>query len=224
MFVSSNPSISEDCASHKASAPEDYPRHSWDDERIVDFITRRFAPEASWAQDDKFFCQDGTYAPKKVAFWSRARRRAGELVDDAVPERDYAMVEVVHCKSHHEKGVKSAAPVCFVLHFEEVMRLSTASLVVVAGAKARDLLAERLALGAGFGSRTTVGVQEEANIAVRRLGGRERVLLYLGHLTGMTPNNTFPLRYPKRLEDLRALVGGELSVEAFAATLPPSTP
>jgi hypothetical protein len=96
-----------------------------------------------------------------------------------------------------------------------------APLVVVVGAKARDLLTDRLALGGGFGSKTTVGVHEEANIALRRLGGRERVLLYLGHLTGMTPNNTFALRYPKRLEELRALVQGGLTVETFAATLRP---
>jgi hypothetical protein len=116
VFVSSNPSISEDGASHGASAPEDYPRYSWDDGRVIDFITRRFDPEAGWVQGDKFLCQDASYAAKKVAFWSRARKRAGELIDDAAPESDYAMVEVVHCKSHREKGVKYAAPVCFLLH------------------------------------------------------------------------------------------------------------
>ncbi|HET9058553.1 MAG TPA: hypothetical protein VFN61_01425 [Acidimicrobiales bacterium] len=222
VFVSSNPSISEDGVSYAANSPEDYPRHSWDDRRISDFISRRFDPEARWAQDDKFMRQDGTYAAKKVAFWSRARKRAGELIDEAVPERDYAMAEVVHCKSHHEKGVKSAAPLCFLLYFEEVMRLSVAPLVVVVGAKARDLLTQRLALGTGFGSMNTVSADEEENIAARHLGGRERVVLYLGHLTGMSPNNTFALRYPKRLEELRALARGELSVDAFSATLPAS--
>ncbi len=110
VFVSSNPSIGDDGAMHGAASAEEYPRHSWDDSRIVDFITRRFAPEYGWTRADRFRCQGGTYATQDIAFWSRVRKRACELVDLATLERDYAMTEVVHCKSHKEIGVKAAAP------------------------------------------------------------------------------------------------------------------
>jgi hypothetical protein len=124
VFVSSNPSISDDAATHVSASPEDYPRDSWGDSRIADFITHRFDAEKNWTQADRFLCKDGTYASREVAFWSRVRKRARELVDLATPERDYVMTEVVHCKSHKEIGVKSSAPHCFAHHFETLTRLS----------------------------------------------------------------------------------------------------
>lgn len=216
VFVSSNPSISEDGAAHGAAFPEEYPRHSWSDSCIVDFITRRFEPDAKWTRGNHFLCQNGTYAPKEVVFWSLVQKRACELVDQAAPGRDYVMTEIVHCKSQKEAGVTRAARHCFDRHFEAIIRLSPAPLVVVLGAKARDLLRKALELGPRFGSKATVGLDEQANLAVRRLGGHDRVVSYLWHPTGMTARKTFALSYPSRISELRRLVRGEMSVSEFA--------
>lgn len=93
------------------------------------------------------------------------------------------MTEVVHCKSHRERGVKNAAPICFERHVDSITGLSPAPRVVVLGGKARDLLGDRLSLEAGFGSRGTVGVDQTTNLAIRVIGSRDRVIAYLWHPT-----------------------------------------
>jgi hypothetical protein len=61
---------------------------SWADEDIADFMTRRFAPDAGYTDRDRFICQDGTFAPQPVRFWSLVRRRAEELLGYAAdPDR-----------------------------------------------------------------------------------------------------------------------------------------
>ena len=80
VFLSSNPSISEDGADHRAGSAERYPRAAWADHYIADFMTRRFAPDAGHTDGDRFICQDGTFAPQAVRFWTLVRRRAEELL------------------------------------------------------------------------------------------------------------------------------------------------
>ena len=65
----------------------------------------------------------------------------------------------------------------------------------------------------------TVGVDEGANCVVRTLGGRERVVVFLWHPTGMTAPKDFPGSFPHLIGDLRAVAAGDLSVQKFAARL-----
>lgn len=215
LFLSSNPSISEDGADHGASAAERYPRGDWSDADVADFMTQRFTPDAGYTIDDRFVCQDGTYARRPVRFWSQVRRRASELLGyPADPDRDYVMTEVVHCKSKGEVGVTSAAAVCAGRYLDRVVALSSAPLVVVVGSKARDRLRPILGLDDAFGSRSSVG-DEHANVAVREVGGRRRVICYLWHPTGMTKwPRDFARSYPTLLLTLRAVALNELAVDA----------
>jgi hypothetical protein len=59
-----------------------------------------------------------------VPYWSSIRARARELLPDAVPGEDYAITEIVHCKSEHEKGVREAAKTCYDFHMENVFARS----------------------------------------------------------------------------------------------------
>lgn len=214
MFLSSNPSISEDGADHGAASPERYPRADWSEVEVADFMTRRFDPDAGHAIDDRFVCQDGSYAPNAVRFWSAIRRRATELLGHpATPAADYVMTEIVHCKSKREQGVAKAAGHCAGRYLEKVAALSPAPVVVIVGAKARDRGRAALALDDAFGSRASIG-NERANLAVRPLGGHDRVLCYIPHPTGMekAPRD-FPGSYPKLLGKLRAVALGELPVQ-----------
>jgi hypothetical protein len=217
VFLSSNPSISEDGADHGAAFAEHYPRAAWADEDIADFMTRRFRPGAGYTVGDRFMCQDGTYAPQPVRFWVQVRRRASELLGySADPDRDYVMTEIVHCKSKGEVGVTSAAALCAQRYLGRVVALSDARLIVVLGAKARDRLRPILRLGEAFGSRSGVG-DERANIAIRDVGGVQRVLCYLWHPTSMTKwPRDFPGSFPTLLPSLRAVALGELAVERFS--------
>ncbi|MGB6602280.1 MAG: hypothetical protein WBE77_14495 [Candidatus Cybelea sp.] len=47
-----------------------------------------------------------------------------KISPDAVAGEDYAITEIVHCKSEHEKGVREAAKTCYNLHMENVFTVS----------------------------------------------------------------------------------------------------
>ncbi len=216
-FVASNPSISE-ASDAGAQEAENYPRESWPDDVIADFMTRRF--EGRWATPDGRFRRRNGRLSTPVRFWSAVQNRAEELLDGiADPTRDYVMTEVVHCKSRSEVGVRAAGRHCLERHLERILFASPAPLVVVLGSKARDLLVPEWDLPFGFGRRNTVGVEESANLAVLTLGGTRRVVAYLWHPTGMTAPKLFSGAYPRRLHDLRSLVRGDLTVGGFERLL-----
>lgn len=203
VFLSSNPSI---------NAAEDYPRGDWTDAKVVDFVTERFTH--GWVKNDRVLLLDGMYHPTRVQFWVRVRKRAAELLGrEADPGVDYAMTEVVHCKSTKEIGVAKAAPLCVDRHLDRVMAASAAPLVVVLGAKARDELTPLWGLPPGFGKKGIAGIDEEANLFVRTLGGRPRLVAYLWHPTGSTLPQTFAASYPTYLDKLRQVVAGDLAPE-----------
>lgn len=207
IFISSNPSINE---------AEEYPRGDWPDEKIADFVTHRFSH--GWVSpDDRVLLRDGTYHPDRVQYWLRIRQRAEELLGrPADPAVDYAMTEVVHCKSRRERGVARAATLCASLHLKRIIAASPAALVVVVGSKARDELRPLWDLPEDFGSRETLGVHEWANLiplALGRSGGR--VIAYLPHPTGMEPLRDFAGMYPTFFPGLQLLARGQITPDAF---------
>lgn len=208
VFASSNPSISEAGDAQSGGVAEDYPTWSWDDEEIAHFVTERFAPRGYANAAGQFRRQDGTWS-KPVAFWNGVRNRATELLGrPADPANDYVMTEVVHCKSKREKGVKNSASHCAERHLDRIIEASPADLIVVLGAKARNLLVPEWDLPSGFGQKATVGRDEEVNLVRRPVGGRERLVSFLWHPSGMAGPKTFPGAYPTRLPELQRLVTG----------------
>lgn len=130
LFVGSNPSISEN---------EDFPTSSWGEAKTVDFFQGRF--------DD-----GGPVTPKEfngVRYWTAVRARAKELLGrDAAPGKDFALTEVVHCKSLKEEGVGTALPTCTREWLDEVMAQSVACIVVLLGRRAKDACAKRWGIDA----------------------------------------------------------------------------
>lgn len=117
LFVSSNPSIGEDRHAVGAASGETL----WE--------SHHFA----FGGGKSHYILDGIYTTttagdklKKVAYWVAVRARARELIADAVPGRDYATTEVVHCKSTDEIGVASAAAECSKMHLDRVLAISPA--------------------------------------------------------------------------------------------------
>lgn len=210
IFISSNPSINED---------EDYPRGDWPDEKIADFVTNRFSH--GWVHSNRVLLRDGTYYPHQVRFWLSIRQRATELLGrDADPAADYAMTEVVHCKSRDEIGVSRASALCVSLHLDRIIAASPAPLVVVVGHKSRDRLIPLWDLPAQFGARTPVGSHERANLITRELGGHNRVVAYLPHPNNRETNRHFAGFYPTALPALQRLAQGQLTPDDFLAQLP----
>ena len=125
------------------------------------------------------------------------------------------MTEIVHCKSKQERGVVEAAAQCADVHLGRIIGASPAPLVAMLEER-RDVVVPMWDLPPGFGRRHTVGIDERTNLAVRRLGCRDRVVAYLWHPSGMTGPKRLPDTYPSRLSHMKDLVASRIAPAAFA--------
>ena len=89
LFVGSNPSIAEDGR---------FPTPSWSERNTVSYFSRRFDEHGGWVSVQEF---------NQVRYWTMVRSHANALLGrSAIPGVDFAMTEVVHCKSKAETGVR----------------------------------------------------------------------------------------------------------------------
>lgn len=116
LFLSSNPSSSR--SDPPSDLDEEFPtgsKDAWPDARVVDFFDKRFGDgREAWTRNGLYVLRrDGSFSQHWVRFWASAKARATEALGrEAVPGRDFAMTEVVRCKSTGEGGVASAAGHC----------------------------------------------------------------------------------------------------------------
>lgn len=140
LFLSSNPSI---------SLVEDYPQGSAPDETITDFFHNRFDDQRAepWVRDgNKFRMVDGSYS-RGAPFWSNVKNRAAEAYGRPVqPGIDYALTEVVHCKSKEEIGVLDALDTCVNRYLSGILAVSGARVVIVLGERAGAIVKRKVTL------------------------------------------------------------------------------
>jgi hypothetical protein len=190
LFVSSNPSIGGEVPPDFATAE---PPKRVTARRSDDAIIHRF----EWAFDD--YMTDGVRhlgEKKAVRYWVSVKRRAEELLPegDLRPGWDYALTEVVRCKSRSEKGVASAVEQCVPLYLKRTLELSPAVVIVALGAHARR------ALGCTFHTDATVGVVAQINV-----GGTDRLLTFLPHPNARGAPKSFAKNHtPARLRQLQS--------------------
>jgi hypothetical protein len=189
LFLSSNPSI---------DPAEIYPTWSSSDDEVKDFFSNRFAGEQKeWVRDGKHFLKkDGSYS-KAVNFWSAVRKRAEELFQrDVVPGVDYALSEVVHCKSRQEIGVVDAMNFCSRRYLKEILSVSGAIVIVILGDKSKTMVKEVLNISENeINSSTPVYV-----------GGRKRYLCFLPHPNARKKRTFEAVFTPNILSQLRLAV------------------
>ena len=149
LFVSSNPSIRGQITPEGLAAPT-RDGITWDtpDDEIIDRFENAF---------DKYMIDGVRWigATRATRYWSSIKRRAQELILDRPvrPGHDYALTEIVRCKSRGEVGVADAAATCIERHLGPTLELSGAQVIVGIGAHARRALASYLRFG------STAGVQ-----------------------------------------------------------------
>ena len=142
LFVSSNPSIRGQITQEGLAAPtRDGITRDTPDEEIIDRFENAF---------DKYMV-DGVRvvgARRTVPYWSAIKRRAQELIPSRPvrPGHDYALTEIVRCKSHHEVGVSEAAPRCIGRYLGRTFEISGSRVIVGIGAHARRALVGYLGL------------------------------------------------------------------------------
>jgi uracil-DNA glycosylase len=166
------------------------PKPNWSDEEIADRYENAFDV---WMRDGVagVIDEDGRSGPS-VRYWTGVRQVTEDLFGggELRPGRDYALTEVVHCKSRAEAGVGSAVRVCAPLYLPRVVALSPARLIVVLGDYARNA------------ARSVFDYQHPGVLTPPlRLLRRTRRIVFLAHpaTRQKTP------KYPKRL------VGEELT-------------
>ena len=167
LFLSSNPSI---------SVAETYPTGSCAPSEVTSFFEVRF--DGKWVnKKNQSLNADGSYGPV-VPYWSCIRNRAAELLGrEAVPGVDYAISEIVHCKSIREDGVLSALKTCASRYLPRLLQFSSALVVVIVGGKA-------LGYWNSLELPSVPHVPERDGTPLVMAFGRERVFLYLPHPAG----------------------------------------
>lgn len=77
-----------------------------------------------------------------MRYWGSALRWARVLFDrhEVTAGTDFALTEVVHCKSARERGVRSALPICTLMHLQPLLEASNARALVAVGAHAMHTL------------------------------------------------------------------------------------
>jgi hypothetical protein len=162
LFVASNPAI---------SGTELYPDSNWGDDRLVEFFEGRFGDKDQSPISSGGRCVLNINGTRDRAnpFLSSIRMRALELGLER-PGIDYAVTEVVHCKSRSEKfGVKDARSICADRYFREVLAAAGARVFVLLGRHAAWAAVKLLDVTPGSVMQRTY------------FGGQERMTVILPH-------------------------------------------
>jgi hypothetical protein len=132
LFISSNPSI---------NINEIYPIKSWDNNQVIDNFNNRFGGFWVKVQNNRYHPRlaNGTYANANP-YWGKVRNHAEKILQrEVVAGKDFAITEVVHCKSVKETGVKNAISEC-IKYLPRILAIAGASVIVVVGKKAESMI------------------------------------------------------------------------------------
>jgi hypothetical protein len=147
LFVSSNPSIDR---------TEPYPTGAADRQAVSSFFNRRFDDHIVGGTRPRKV--GGVPAARPVPYLNEVMRIASSLLGRAAnPGSDYAITEVVHCKSAGRRGLErrggrpGALQLCPSLYLRRIVDLSGARLVVAVGSDARRQFGRELGLPGDFG-------------------------------------------------------------------------
>jgi hypothetical protein len=159
------------------------PKWEWEDDELCDRFDAAF--EVWTDEGTRPLMNDAGEAGPVAPFWRAVKEQAEAVLDQpAVPGSDYALTEIVHCKSRDEVGVVSATRECLPRYLRRVLALSPAALIIVYGAKARNAVRSEFDY-------------PDAGVLSRPLDieGVTRCVVFLAH-----PNSR-QSKYPKRLPD-----------------------
>ncbi len=185
LFISSNPSLSE---------KERYPVADWPDDEVERFFMRRFEGGEDGAENNRTRATDGTLGRRPVAFWAATQARAAELMGrHATPGIDYALTEVVHCKSQNEEGVKHAVNFCADRYLDRVISLSPARVLVIYGAPAKAAVVASLLKGLA-----------QHPITPATVGGLSRLVVFLPAPASFGPKTALKVLGPTGLAQVQA--------------------
>jgi hypothetical protein len=112
----------------------EHPRTTWTDDEIVDYYDNRF--ETQIVDGRRQRVESGRAGTTR--FWVMTFAAVRRLLErDPNPGVDYALTEVVRCKSRKEIGVREALGTCSQRWFERTLERSPAPVILVLGNHAK---------------------------------------------------------------------------------------
>jgi len=139
LFLSSNPSIDPN---------EYYPNLKWNKRKIGNFFNNRFS---AFSEDRRPMLKGGGFRKNRVPFWGWARNCTKELLgtEKIVDGLDYAITEIVHCKSKGEFGVKQAMKKCVPRYLNKILQVTNAKIIVGVGLRVQKVFEKKFRLENG---------------------------------------------------------------------------
>ena len=237
VFVSSNPSIDR----NEGPTGENYPRAHWSDQDIAVWMTRRTDNSLDAApvtfnnpgyRDFMWRCVDGEYrgagksGKSSQPTWNKTHQRAVELLGPtADPSRNYALIEIVHCKSENAAGVPEAMSTCTQKWLTPVMQTpKDARIVILNGSHVRNWARGYFGLSGDFGARVRSGgidVALQSTFVSDKITGKSQVFCFMPHVTASEPGgNKFDTRYgTTATQTLGRIARGEIPIPGSTADL-----
>jgi hypothetical protein len=241
LFLSSNPGLSDD---PKIAEREDFPTYKVSDEVAGNFFVNRFNQENTPVHatfnhptEPNFLvrCVDGNYRSgmkqqkRPQATWQGIHDHAMAILGDKCdPNQDYALTEIVHCKSKMAAGVEEASSHCVDKWLLPIFELSQAKIVFVMGSKVRDFFAiPLLEFSQNFGSDKnkvyrSLSQRDRAlrDIQISDFGGTKRLYVYCFHPThAISPNTIEAMFGAQMLNWFRSLSSGQAQIPQTAEEL-----
>ena len=184
LFLSSNPSI---------NTCEKFPTEEWDQEHIIDFFINRFSEESKWVKDELYpLLASGEYTKNWIRFWASIRKTASFLLQKkAVPGKDYAITEIVRCKSIAEKGVSKAKIECATRYLTRTLEISHAKLIICLGNKVIDVICPLFQ------------INSDNRVSEINIGSITKTVLLLPHPNARMKRSIEQLLTPEKIEKIR---------------------
>ena len=234
LFISSNPGLSIDQGPER----EIFPVENWSIEDSAEFFVERFNQKHdpvyatyNHPKEPNFLTRsfDGEYrsggkSPKTPQrTWSGIHKLATELLDkNCSPDADYALTEIVHCKSLMAAGVSEASSTCAKQWMPKILETSPANVLILLGAKVRDNFAiPFLSAPADFAitngsSYSSMSQKERAlrDIFITNYDGKNRLALFNWHPTSMETRGLVTAYGENVIAWIKGLVDGKINLPA----------
>ena len=199
LFISSNPGF---------DAEEHFPTADWPRDQVEEFFTDRFsAGDPRYVVEFRVRHAGGGRAGRAPQYWSEVDRCAFELLGrrrpaGVEPGIDYALTEVVHCKSRGNQGTAEAANSCADRYLQRVLAASDATVLVCYGDTVWPQVRRVLGLPVAQPPANRVALVGPIPVA-----GKERMLLFLPQPGSSRPRRPSVVLDEAQMEQLRAFAG-----------------
>jgi len=164
LFISSNPSI---------DVNEYYPLEAWKNEFIIDFFKNRFSQEKDYVKRNLYpKLNNNKYAKNWVRYWAYIKNISKKLLNkkDVIPGIDYALTEIVHCKSIREYGVPKALDDCVNKYLKRILTLSNAKVIIIVGDKSKKIIEKQIKINF-----------QKNNFTEKIIEGKKRIIFAIPH-------------------------------------------